>query len=339
MLKKLNTNEWLVDIRPTGAGGKRFRKKFTNQAEAKNWETWAKNEVKLNRAWMPERRDLRKLTDLVEIWWKAHGNSLASGKDTKARLLAMSHAMGNVVAAEFNVQLFTKYRHQRVEAGISKSTLNRELAYLRALFSELKRVGEWKKDNPIGDLRQFKVKNLELSYLTSENIRSLFDELERSRNPHALLITKICLSTGGRWSEAQGLRHSHLLPGRVVFTDTKNGKVREVKINKELEAEIRAHIKKGLVEIPEGDSNPRIFANAYDACRKALERTGIYLPDGQLTHVLRHTFASSFIQKGGNAVVLQRILGQSSLSVTQRYTHLAPNHLDEAMELNPLVDF
>jgi integrase len=44
-------------------------------------------------------------------------------------------------------------------------------------------------------------------------------------------------------------------------------------------------------------------------------------------HDLRHTFASHFLMGGGNIYDLQRILGHSSVQVTERYTHLMPEHL------------
>jgi integrase len=37
------------------------------------------------------------------------------------------------------------------------------------------------------------------------------------------------------------------------------------------------------------------------------------------------------------AMVLQRILGHSSLAMTMRHAHLAPDHLQEARALNPLA--
>jgi len=39
---------------------------------------------------------------------------------------------------------------------------------------------------------------------------------------------------------------------------------------------------------------------------------------------------------GGNILTLQKILGHSSLLVTTRYAHLAPNYLNEATIYNPL---
>nr|WP_231473619.1 tyrosine-type recombinase/integrase [Shewanella sp. 38A_GOM-205m] len=61
------------------------------------------------------------------------------------------------------------------------------------------------------------------------------------------------------------------------------------------------------------------------------------MPKGQASHVLRHTFASHFVMNGGNILTLQRILGHSSIQMTMRYAHLAPEHLIEATKLNPLV--
>ena len=39
---------------------------------------------------------------------------------------------------------------------------------------------------------------------------------------------------------------------------------------------------------------------------------------------------------GGNILVLQQILGHQSINMTMRYAHFAPDHLEEAIKLNPL---
>ncbi|WP_423787053.1 tyrosine-type recombinase/integrase [Kerstersia gyiorum] len=80
-----------------------------------------------------------------------------------------------------------------------------------------------------------------------------------------------------------------------------------------------------------------IFTRCTGAFKEAIERASIQLPMGQLTHVLRHTFASHFMINGGNILTLQRILGHQDLKTTMRYAHLAPDHLDSARQLNPLV--
>lgn len=80
------------------------------------------------------------------------------------------------------------------------------------------------------------------------------------------------------------------------------------------------------------------FTGSITSFRRALARSGVVLPRGQASHALRHTFASHFMQKGGNILVLQKILGHSSLAMTMRYAHLAPEHLADAVKLSPLAD-
>ncbi|HID4139876.1 TPA: tyrosine-type recombinase/integrase [Escherichia coli] len=70
-----------------------------------------------------------------------------------------------------------------------------------------------------------------------------------------------------------------------------------------------------------------------------MKMSGVALPRGQKSHVLRHTFASHFMMNGGNILTLQKILGHSSLTLTMRYAHLAPDFLQEVIRLGPLKDF
>ncbi|HBP5354615.1 TPA: integrase, partial [Pseudomonas aeruginosa] len=53
-------------------------------------------------------------------------------------------------------------------------------------------------------------------------------------------------------------------------------------------------------------------------------------------HALRHTFASHFMMNGGNILTLQKILGHSTLTMTMRYAHPSPDHLQDAVKYGPL---
>lgn len=327
-IKKLESG-WQVDAQPGGRGGKRFRKTFKTQAEAKAYDSWLKTQVNQNADWSPEKKDTRKLTELIDLWFTHHGSGLRSGQDTYNRLKALAHAMTNPIADVFTVDMFAEYRTKRLADGITANNLNREHAYLRSVFNELTRLGHWKRENPLAKLRQFKIQETELSYLTLEQITLLLNALADARNKNVLLITKICLSTGARWGEAEELRITQLRNGLIQFARTKSGKVRAVPISDALACEIREYYK-------EYGSTERIFSYAWSAFREGVERAGLELPDGQMTHVLRHSFASHFMINGGNILVLQRVLGHQSLAMTMRYAHLAPEHLQEAKALNPL---
>lgn len=128
------------------------------------------------------------------------------------------------------------------------------------------------------------------------------------------------MSTGARWSEIANLKLSQITPYKITYTKTKGRRNRTVPITKEIPTD-----------------NNKIFNGSHEqAFKNAIERAGIELPSGQLTHVLRHTFASHFMMNGGNILVLQKILGHTDIKTTMRYAHLAPDHLEEATILNPL---
>ena len=55
-----------------------------------------------------------------------------------------------------------------------------------------------------------------------------------------------------------------------------------------------------------------------------------------MTHVLRHTFVSQFLMRGGSIRVLQTILDHANLETTMRYAHFLPDHLEQAVRYNPL---
>jgi len=242
----------------------------------------------------------------------------------------MCEAMGNPYAEKFAADEFAEYRLKRIEKGITQNTMNREQAYLRAVFNENIRLGHWKKVNPLTKLRSFKIQERELSYLTHPQIKVLLNSLEQVGCPDVLPITKICLATGARWGEAEELRISQIRNGVIQFVQTKSSKARAVPITEELETNLVQH-HESL------GSGERLFQSAYEAFRDGIRLAKLSLPRGQLTHILRHTFASHFIMNGGNILALQRILGHHSLAMTIRYAHLSPDHLQEARRLNPLV--
>lgn len=328
-IKQVKTG-WQVNIQPGGRGAKRVKKTFKTKADALAWERHVRAKVQESPDWAPIRKDARPLSELCTLWFNLHGQGLRAGENTHSRLQAMCVAMDDPRAETFTAEMFAKYRTQRLAAGISANNMNREHAYLRAVFNELIRLGHWKRENPLKLLRSFKVQQWEGKHLTHAEIKALLPALRASKNPHAELIAKVCLSTGARWGEAETLTVGQVKNSAIQFTQTKSSKNRSVPITEALQAELLAHHKASGV-------GQRVFTSAYSAFREGVDRAELELPKGQLSHVLRHTFASHFMMSGGNILALQKALGHQSLNMTMRYAHLSPDHLAEARTLNPLA--
>ncbi|MBP2195258.1 phage integrase [Pantoea cypripedii] len=334
-IRKLSSGQWVADFyavnRSDGKQGKRVRKKFATKGEALAFENYTLQKIE-DAPWLGDGKDRRKLTDIVLLWFERHGITLRDGEKRKSSMLWAAECMGSPMATEFTAQLFTAYRAKRLEGKFSRTkrvsqvsprTMNLEHAYFLAVFNELKRLGEWSAPNPLENVRQFRTEESEMAYLTGEQIDRLLYECRNSSAKDLEMIVKLCLATGARWGEAEALKRSQLSAGKVTFIKTKGKKNRTIPLDQDL-----------LLELPH--KNGGLFTPCYYAFRNALERAEIELPAGQLTHVLRHTFASHFMMNGGNILVLQKILGHTDIKMTMRYAHFAPNHLEEAVRLNPL---
>ncbi|HGB3881705.1 TPA: tyrosine-type recombinase/integrase, partial [Salmonella enterica subsp. enterica serovar Hvittingfoss] len=334
-VRKLPSGEWIADFytvdRKNGKEGKRVRKKFSTKGEALAFENYTLQKIE-DSPWLGDGKDNRRLSDLVNLWFDRHGITLKDGEKRKSSMLWAAECMGSPLATEFSAQLFTAYRAKRLDGNfartkrvlkVSPRTMNLEHAYFLAVFNELKRLGEWQAPNPLENVRQFRTDESEMAFLTTEQIELLLEECRRSSARDLEMVVKVCLATGARWSEAEKLKRSQIAAGKITFTKTKGKRNRTIPLDPEFAA-----------ELPKKNGN--LFSPCYYAFRSALERAGIELPAGQLTHVLRHTFASHFMMNGGNILVLQKILGHTDIKMTMRYAHFAPNHLEEAAKLNPL---
>lgn len=334
-VRKLPSGKWLCECYPSGRDGRRVRKQFATKHEATAYEDYIMQQVD-DKPWLGEKPDDRRLSDLINTWYLAHGKTLESGERKRDDMLFFCNAIDNPLAVQFSAKDFSRYRELRLKGEIYRTslvqavtpqTLNNELTNLRAVFNELIRLDEWALDNPLRTVRKYKVQESEMTFLDKEQIALLISECEKSPKPELTTIVKICLSTGARWSEAENLTRLQITPYRITYTKTKSRRNRSIPISKKLYE---------LIEST-GPRTGKIFPVCYTAFRKAMERSGIELPKGQLSHVLRHTFASHFMINGGNILTLQKILGHKDIKTTMVYAHLAPDHLNEAITLNPLA--
>lgn len=93
-----------------------------------------------------------------------------------------------------------------LDSGTSAKTLNNELGYLRAVFNELRSLGQIDYLNPLELVKPQRLQERELSWLTVEQVAELLESIRSGcDNPHVEPVVLICLATGARWSEAENL--------------------------------------------------------------------------------------------------------------------------------------
>lgn len=78
-IKKLDDGRYMVDIRPRGAAGRRIRKTFDRKAEATAFEQYTIANAS-QKEWAGKRADRRPLSELLDAWWRYHGQNHENGK-------------------------------------------------------------------------------------------------------------------------------------------------------------------------------------------------------------------------------------------------------------------
>lgn len=68
----------------------------------------------------------------------------------------LCEALGNPIAEQLKSEHFAAYRSNRLAEGVTPNTINREHAYLRAVFNELIRLGFWTENNPLASVVRHK---------------------------------------------------------------------------------------------------------------------------------------------------------------------------------------
>jgi integrase/recombinase XerD len=135
--------------------------------------------------------------------------------------------------------------------------------------------------------------------------------------PYAFVV-RVGLGTGLRWGELTRAQATDVQKGVQVVHHTKSRKVRRVPLPAALRDEMRSRVGK-LVPFVE----PGAFANQV---RKHSGVKRFHL------HQLRHTFACTWLERGGSLAALQQLLGHSSIVTTQRYGRISDDMVRAEVE-------
>lgn len=280
-----------------------------------------------------------------------------AGDATLAALKAQFGYLFQRPLAEISRADFDAFKTKRRAAGISPSTINRDMDRLKAALSK---AVEWScglEENPILGVKRLRGIEQRIRHLSPNEEAALRAALETREalakakrqsgnewreargepllpeiegfSDHLMPMTLLALNTGMRRGELTGLTWVDVnLQARYVTVraaSAKSEKTRHIPLNSEahsvLQAYQRQHTGKG-----------KLFnlVSVSKAWNSLMETAGIM--DFRF-HDLRHTFASNLVMAGIDLNTVRELMGHSDISMTLRYAHLAPEHKAAAVEV------
>lgn len=231
-------------------------------------------------------------------------------------------------------------------ARYSRRTVNRHLSSIKSFYQWLVVVRHIEV-NPTVVLQGPKQSHSLPRVVTEKDMKALlsvFVDPESPTPPRALdyrnqALLEFLYACGTRVSEASRLTLSDVdLDRGLVKVFGKGSKERLVPMHALAIDSLRLYLEKGRPDLSRGNAVPYVFVSTRGnmmttqairlVFKEALRRAGM---DETLSpHVLRHTFATDLLAGGADLRSVQEMLGHASLSTTQIYTHLTPEHLKQA---------
>jgi integrase/recombinase XerC len=213
-------------------------------------------------------------------------------------------------------------------AGIKKVSASRKLASVRTFFRFLCREGVVER-NPARAILQPRLERRIPSHLDETEMAAFLDApVEGPAAVRGQAMLELLYGTGVRCAELVGMDVADLdLDARMVRVLGKGQKERVIPFGTRARAAVVGYL-------PVRDSlRPRtgaLFVNARGGrlTPRSVQRLvaarlrQVAISKKMSPHTLRHSFATHLLQRGADLRSIQELLGHSSLSTTQRYTHL-----------------
>lgn len=320
----------------TDPSGKRVRRPTgtRNRKEAEALEAKWKVEAFKQQQWDEEPE---KTFDEVMVYYLNQRNQSRSVKDLRLIVKQLRKTFNGCVMNKLRARDVSEYIAARKNQGMANASVNRELEVLSAAINLVNRDLEWNLPNPVVG-RKLQEPEGRVRWLTSQEANALLKAARESATaPHLADFITIALNTGMRKAEILGMEWTRVdLQEGVLQLEghhTKSGRRRSIPINKLARAALIRRMRFRAEHCPD---SPWVFCNStgeqiqdvktsfHTACRRA----GIV--DFRM-HDLRHTCAAWLVTSGVPLSEVKELLGHSTVTMTERYAHLAPFKVKEAV--------
>ncbi|GAB6059438.1 tyrosine-type recombinase/integrase [Desulfonatronum parangueonense] len=217
--------------------------------------------------------------------------------------------------------------------GLKPGSVNRNMAIVKYIFSLAER---WEiiDKSPARHIPKLAENNQKERFLTVEEMQRLLTALKECSSDVVPDIVELLMVTGARKSEVVELEWKELNLEKATWTlPASRNKAKRPKTiplsDRAVEVLTRrqSNGSKYVFPNPKTGQPLQYFFSTWNRIRKA---AGI--PDVRL-HDLRHSYASFLVNSGRSLYEVQKLLGHSQISTTQRYAHLTYGTLSEATKI------
>lgn len=232
--------------------------------------------------------------------------------------------------ASVNSQIVRSWIVSLMDKGYAATSVNRKLSSLRSFYKFLLRGNELEVD-PLRKIVGPKNKKMLPSFLKEGEMDDLLDKVDFGKGFVACrdrLIVEMFYATGIRLSELIGLNDVDVdVSGCLLKVTGKRHKQRLIPFGDELKESIIAYkeVKKEEVQafsrafFVRLNGEPLYSGLVYSIVKRNLSK--VVTLKKRSPHVLRHTFATSMLNNEAELEAVKELLGHSSLSATEIYTH------------------
>ncbi len=249
-----------------------------------------------------------------------------SWRRDEVSIMHLNESFKGKYLAGITPDMIEKYKTAR-RAAVSPATVNLELACLKTIFNK---ALEWGKIevNPAGKIKKFKLNNCREKILSGEEARRLIECAVPALRP----VLAIALKTGMRRGEILALTWPavNFIKSFILIENSKSGKSRKVPMSPAVREVLKAipQVSDFIFYNPETKTHIKSVTTAFETARG---KDKANLP-GLRFHDLRHTFATWYMENGGDIVALSKILGHSSIQMTLRYCNPTEGGMLKAVE-------
>lgn len=226
---------------------------------------------------------------------------------------------------------------------MAATSINRFIAAVRTFFAYCKKF-QYIPKNPAIELKTVRIPKKIPRFLTANEMNSLCNQPELKEllwTSRDCAIFEMLYSSGCRVSELANLRFSDFMEGfSKAIVKGKGNKDRVVYFAKQAQAALKIYLddRKKILQEKKVENEPEyIFINqkgnslSAAGIRWIVSRySGVEGTNHHISpHAFRHTFATQLLSNGADVRAVQELLGHSSISTTQRYTHITTEKLIE----------